>query len=130
MNIINADSFKKRTGKLTEIPILYLRQNGLVINKYAAEQAQIAINEGRFYATFATDESEQLHVCFNADQSEASCLFKSNKKDYMCYNTGLFEHFRKLTGSEKKSVPCKIQVQAKTDDGWYPVITTFWKTQK
>lgn len=130
MKVIDSKQFKKRTSKYSETAILSLRPNGLFISQAAVEQAKIPVISGQFFATFASDAEGQLHVKFSYDPIEGSCLFKttSNKNEYIYHNKGLSEHLKALTKCDKSSVPCKIQIQAVTEDGWYPVITTYWKS--
>jgi hypothetical protein len=43
-------------------------------------------------------------------------------------NAALAKQIREMTGSTKNSVPSLIQVNAEIEEGWIPVITSYWKT--
>ena len=130
MNIISAQQFKMRAGKHNDVAILSLRANGVFVNKAAVAQAKITVIDGKFYATFSQNDEGQLHVKFSCDPIEGSCLFRTttNKNEFIHHNQGLSKHLKDMTKCDKNSVPCRIQIQAVTEDGWYPVITTYWKS--
>lgn len=128
MEVINANQFRSRT-RGTE-PVLSLRKTGLSINKSVLDGLSMPMTNV-LHVDFAID-GDQLFMKFRSEAQRTTATFKlaTNGKEYNYANKGLSEHLRKLSnGCESPSVPCKVQVNAPTDDGWYPVITTFWKSK-
>lgn len=133
MKKINVNQFKTTRGNST--PLLTLRKNGLVLNKPFFDSLDISTEESEtINIEFAHDDSNQLHIRIWPEHSDESALFKPNakKNEFICHNTGLSLHLKEQHAKEctRPSVPMKVQTGVKVEDGWMPVITSFWKTQK
>lgn len=74
-----------------------------------------------------TDKQLFLKVVPAGTEESIRLTFQSNKR-FEYTNKTLANYLRGFTGSEKLTVPCLIQEQAKTAEGWIPLITTYWKT--
>lgn len=128
MEVINVNQFRSKTRNID--PVLSLRKGGLSINKSVVDGLSMPMTNV-LHVDFAIDE-EQLFIKFRSEAQRTTATFKlaTSGKEWTYANKALSEFLRRLSnGCELSSVPCKVQVNAPTDDGWYPVITTFWKSR-
>lgn len=138
MKVINPQQFKTVRGYSGK-PIIRFSKTGIALNETTARtlfgergvDGKMPTDEkGReyFHIQFAENDG-QLFLGVTPPSNENSvrmtlqpnCVFEYSSK-------GLSEHLRTFTNSGKDSVPCLLQIQAKDEDGWIPIITTYWKT--
>lgn len=130
MKVINANQFKTRAGAKQTTPLISCRANGVTFNKPFFEGLKLQ-GFANLNLEFAEDNG-QLHVRFTPDATEDSAHFKQNsqKNEFICHNKGLSDHLKATYAKDcdKKSVPFKVQIDVPNEDGWMPVITSYWKT--
>lgn len=121
MNIINVS--KMKTTRSIGEPVIRVTKNKVAFGSRLAQHFKLE-NEDKIDLEFAMD-NETLHV--RPTKSENSAEFtKRQNKQWELYSSGLAKYIRDLSGSEDDSIPCRVT--NKNKEGWYPVITAYWKT--
>lgn len=136
MKIINLEQFKTSARGAVAKPIIRLRTNGQIsitkrvvttcVDYNSLEKDEKGNNT--IHVAFAEDEDGQLHLKISNARLAESIQFVEKDGLFFKSNVKLSLHLIAYTKSESKSIPCLIQVSSKNEEGWMPVITTYWKT--
>jgi hypothetical protein len=139
MKKINLESLQVK--KKNVVPVLTARQAMISINKEALlcffPQLETIDEKMTCYIELGQDEENlQLHIRASLEYVEGAAFMKPKQSghktvnEWICHGKALTEFIKGIAGCNDSSVPCRIQSQARTPEGWYPVITTYWKSKK
>lgn len=119
------DIQKMKSKRSTGVPVLRVAKNKVSFGSSLVEHLNLD-GDDNIYLQFGTDEDAlNIRVCKKTDENSAEFIKRSNQQ-WELYNSGVANYIRKLSGSEENSIPCRVTNA--NDEGWYPVITTYWKT--
>jgi len=119
------DIQKLKSKRATGVPMLRVSKNKVSFGTSLVEHLNLE-GDSNILLQFATDEDTlHIRVANESDENSAEFIKRSNQQ-WELYNSGVANYIRKLSGSEENSIPCRVTNV--NDEGWYPVITTYWKT--
>lgn len=115
---------KMQSTRAMSVTILRVSKNKVTFGVSLASKFES--NEDAIHLQFAEDEGTLFLRTVDAETENSIEFNKRSNKQWECYNSTFAAYLKKLSGSEDASIPFRV-VNA-NEDGWYPVITSYWKT--
>lgn len=115
---------KMKPVRSTGLPILRVAKTKVAFGASVIKHMKLDPDEN-VHLEFAMSDDETLHVRPNQSDNSAEFVKRANKQ-WELYNSAIAKMIRDLSESENESIPCRVMNA--NDEGWYPVITSYWKT--